>query len=210
MSHDIDHREIQVTTDDGCVLDGDLALPRSPVASASVLHPHPRMGGARHNGVVEAIFRALPRHGVAAVRVDFRGVGRSSGTYGGGDGERHDAAAALEAASEAVPGRAVWSIGYSFGGDLALSVDHPSLAGWVAVAPPLAVVTEEPPASGVGRPTTLVVPAHDQFNPPHLARSSTSGWADTTIVEIPMADHFLVGRLDAVVEAVVDAVRRSA
>jgi uncharacterized protein len=206
MSDDIERREIQVTTADACVLRGDVALPLAPIASASILHPHPRMGGDRHNGVVEALFRALPLHRIAAVRIDFRGVGRSTGTYGGGVGERHDAVAALEAASDAVPGVPVWSVGYSFGGDVALSVDRPDLAGWVAVAPPLAVLPESPPAAEAGRPAVLVVPAHDQFNPPDAARTATAHWPDTQIVEISMADHFLVGRLDAVVEMVVGAI----
>ena len=203
----IEQREIRTTTADGCVLHGDLAIPHAPVAAASILHPHPRMGGDRHNSVVDALFRALPTHGVAALRIDFRGVGRSTGTYDGGVGEREDAGAALRALADELPSVPLWSIGYSFGGDVALSVDHQGLAGWIAVAAPLAVVADSPPSATAGRPTTLVVPAHDQFNPVDQARAATVAWADTRVVDIPMADHFLAGRLDAMVEAVIAALR---
>lgn len=210
MSDDIDHRhaephEIEVTTDDGCVLVGDLAIPRDARCAAAILHPHPRMGGDRHNAVVDALFRALPTAGVAVLRVDFRGVGRSTGGYDGGVGERLDGLAALATLDAALPELPLWSLGYSFGADVALSIDHERLAGWVVVAPPLAVVGEAPPAAAPGRPTVLVVPAHDQFAPPEAARSATAEWADTTLEEVPMADHFLVGRLDAMVELVLAA-----
>jgi uncharacterized protein len=210
MSHDIEHRQVEITTDDGCLLHGDLAMPALPIAAASILHPHPRMGGDRHSPVVDALFRALPERRIAAVRPDFRGVGRSSGSFGGGMAERLDAAAALELLTAVTPEVPLWSIGYSFGGDVALSVDRADLTGWVAVAPPLAVVSSDPPsrppAGEDHRPTVLVVPAHDQFNPPAAARATTADWSETLVIDVPMADHFLAGRLDAVVDLVLAAI----
>jgi alpha/beta superfamily hydrolase len=210
MSGDIrPPRPIEVQTSDGCTLHGDLAVPAEPLGAVSVLHPHPRMGGDRHNAVVDALFRALPRAGFAVLRLDFRGVGRSTGAYDGGVGERLDGRAALDALAHEASGLPLWSAGYSFGGDVALSIDHEELAGWVAVAPPLAVLADEPPAARAGRPTVLVVPAHDQFGPPDAARRATEGWHDTTVVEVPMADHFLAGRLDTTVGLVLGALTSS-
>ncbi|MFP3906974.1 MAG: alpha/beta hydrolase [Acidimicrobiales bacterium] len=206
MSDDIDTRPIELVTDDGVTLGGDLAVPADVTAAAVVCHPHPQMGGDRHNAVVDAIFRGLAAAGVAVVRFDFRGVGRSQGTYGSGVGERLDTSAALGAAAGLAPGAPLWSIGYSFGGDVALSTDHPNLTGWVAIAAPLSVIAEEPPAATDHRPTTLVVPVHDQYRPPAAASDATAEWSATAVVEIDMADHFLAGRLSAVVDAVVQVV----
>ncbi|MDZ7677180.1 MAG: alpha/beta hydrolase [Acidimicrobiales bacterium] len=206
MSDDIDIGPIEIVTDDGLTLHGDLVVPPGTGAVAVVCHPHPRMGGDRHNTVVDAVFRGLAVTGVAVVRFDFRGVGRSEGTFGSGVDERLDASAALGTAAALAPGTPLWSIGYSFGGDVALSSDHPDLTGWVAIAAPLSVIADDPAAATDDRPTTLVVPAHDQFRPPAAARDASAGWGATTVVEIDMADHFLTGRLAAAVDAVVEAV----
>jgi len=53
-----------------------------------VCHPHPLYGGDMRNNVVDALVRALSETGVAAVRFDFRGVGRSGGEHGEGETER--------------------------------------------------------------------------------------------------------------------------
>jgi uncharacterized protein len=206
MADDISVEAVTITTGDGLALHGDVPVPAPCIAAAAIAHPHPRMGGDRHNAVVESLFRSLPRVGVAALRFDFRGVGRSEGMYGGGIDERLDAAAALATLADRIPDQPLWSVGYSFGGDVALSVDDPRLSGWVSVAAPLSVVAEPPVAACDDRPTVLVVPAHDQFLDPEAARRAVVGWNAVTVIEVAMADHFLVGRLAEVVDVVTDAI----
>ena len=206
MADDIDISPVELATGDGLTLHGDIATLTNTRAAAIVCHPHPQMGGDRHNPVVDTLFETLPRHGIATLRFDFRGVGRSTGIYGEGIGERQDADAALAWLAAHHPDLPLWSMGYSFGGDVALSVDHPDLAGWVAVAPPLRVLADDLPAATAGRPATLVVPAHDQFSPPERARAATADWADTDVVEVPMGDHFLAGCLATVADLVAAAI----
>ena len=83
-----------------------------------------------HNNVVSAISVSAPAMGVAAVRFDFRGAGASTGSHDGGPGERDDLRAALDfcaAESDSLP---LAIAGYSFGAEVALTVDHPDqLAG---------------------------------------------------------------------------------
>lgn len=205
MADDIVERPVHLPTSDGLTIHGELAVPSPINAAAIICHPHPQMGGDRRNPLVNSLFRALPAAGVAALRFDFRGVGRSEGTFGGGIDERHDAVGALELVAGEVPDVPLWGVGYSFGADVALSVDHPRLAGWVAVAPPLRVLASPAPAAAAGRATTLVVPAHDQFCPPERAQAETSDWSDTTIVEVSMGDHFLAGRMQVVSDLVIEA-----
>src|SRR2546423_9678103 len=63
--------------------------------AALVLHPHPLGGGTMHNKVVFRAASALNDTGLAALRINFRGVGQSSGIHDEGRGERDDARAAL-------------------------------------------------------------------------------------------------------------------
>src|SRR5580692_178093 len=56
-------------------------------------HPHPLYGGSMHSAVVVAIAKVLAEKGgdrVATLRFNFRGVGKSGGAYGGGEGEVAD------------------------------------------------------------------------------------------------------------------------
>ena len=90
---------LSIATMDGLDLEADLALPDEIRGAVVLCHPHPQYGGDRFNTVVEALFRALPSAGFAALRFDFRGVNNSEGRHGGGVDERMDALAALEAAT---------------------------------------------------------------------------------------------------------------
>src|ERR1700748_95986 len=69
----------------------------SPNAPLAVLpHPLPHYGGTMNNRVVFTMFQAFTRRGFAALRFNFRGVGRSQGRFDNGQGELADAAAALD------------------------------------------------------------------------------------------------------------------
>lgn len=107
-------------------LEGRLCLPERDglMPMVVVLHPHPRYGGSQDNDVVVRLCESMTEAGVGSLRFNFRGVGRSEGSYGGGVDEEQDVAAAIEFVQsivEAQPG-AVGLAGYSFGANLALSV----------------------------------------------------------------------------------------
>jgi len=195
---------IQLTTIDGLTLVGDLAIPDGPVrAAVSVAHPHPLYGGDRHSPVVDALFRALPAAGFAALRFDFRGVGASEGTHDKGDGERLDVAAALDLLDTMVPGVPLVAAGYSFGAMVTLNVTDVRVVGWLGVAAPLGPNFGRPLAAGDHRPKRLLVPEHDQFCAPPAAMAATADWTATTTATVPMADHFLMGALGVVADEAV-------
>lgn len=149
--------------------------------------------------VIDHLFRELPSSGATVLRFNFRGVDGSDGRHDQGVGEQLDVVAAIEAAIERWPDRPVLLAGWSFGADVALAVDHPAVVGWFAIAPPLRVVDPSTMASAVDlRPTTLVIPAHDQFNAPEAARATTADWVATELHVVDGADHFLNGHLAAV------------
>ena len=66
----------------------------SPIAL--ILHPHPQYGGTMNNKVVVETYKIFIENDFSVCRINFRGVGRSSGTFDNGQGELADAAAALD------------------------------------------------------------------------------------------------------------------
>ncbi len=187
---------------DGAQLEADLVRVDDARASVVLTHPHPLYGGDRFNPVVDALFHALPDAGFTTIRFDFRGVNNSGGTHDDGDSERLDVIAALELLDLVDPDSPVWLVGYSFGAVVALNVVDPRIAGWVAVAPPLAAMNARCLADCDHRTKLLLVPEHDQFSPPTQIAAFTGEWRSCTQQSIAMADHFLNGHIPAVADTV--------
>jgi len=104
-----------------------------------VLHPHPRQGGTMNNKLVYNTYQAFKKSNFCTLRFNFRGVGKSLGTYDNGVGELTDAAAALDwLQTENPTARATWIAGFSFGAWLALQLlmRRPEISGFVAISPP--------------------------------------------------------------------------
>ncbi|HXS41928.1 MAG TPA: alpha/beta hydrolase [Stellaceae bacterium] len=106
---------------------------------ALLLHPHPQHGGTMNNKVVYTLFHAFARRGFSVLRFNFRGVGRSQGSFDRGEGELADAAAALDWLQLNNAGaRACWVGGFSFGAwiGMQLLMRRPEIAAFVSIAPP--------------------------------------------------------------------------
>ena len=182
---------VTLTTSDGETLEAELGIPAAARAVVVITHPHPLMGGDMHTPVPDGFFRAALSAGCAAVRFNFRGVGRSSGTHDKGVAERLDLAAAIAFGAAQVPDAPVLLAGWSFGADVALTVTDERITGWFLAAPPLSVVDPtEMGASAVDAPKILVIGENDQFNPPATAVATTGDWRNTKVDVIANADHF--------------------
>lgn len=162
-------------------------------ARVVLCHPHPLHGGDMRSLVVSELFRELPTRGVTCLRFNFRGVGTSGGVHDHGDGERHDAEAAL-ATLTAGAGPPVFVAGWSFGADVALSIQDARHAGWIAIAGPLAYVHDLSLTVADPRPKLVLVAEHDEVRPAAEVASVASAWTAATVVTIPGASHFFVGR----------------
>jgi uncharacterized protein len=103
-------------------LEALLKQPASPRRAAVLLHPHPQAGGTMNNNVVYRMGQALEQNDTAVLRFNFRGVGRSTGSYGDGVGEEEDARAALDFMADRYPGLPLWLAGFSFGARVGLKV----------------------------------------------------------------------------------------
>jgi hypothetical protein len=176
-----------------------------PVAAAVVCHAHPRHGGVMHFKVVFRAARALQHAGLAALRFNFRGVGRSEGAHDDGRGEQDDVRAALAEAERRFPGVPLVLGGFSFGSHMALRVGcgDGRVGALFALGFPVSMVPDTAFLDGCRTPRLFVQGENDEFG---------SGAEIGTLVErlpeprrlviVPASDHFFAGHLDEVQEAV--------
>jgi uncharacterized protein len=110
-----------------------------PRAVAIFGHPHPLHGGTMHTKALYQAAKAMPRIGVASLRINFRGVGRSAGVFDAGLGEKEDFRAAIAFAAERFPGLPIWACGMSFGSWIAMTAgaEDSRVALLFGIAPPV-------------------------------------------------------------------------
>jgi len=186
-------------------LEGFATIPAGAAHAVVVCHPHPEYGGTMDDGIVTTVASRLAAAGIATLRFNFRGVGRSEGRHGGGAAEVDDVRAALDALAERAPGARLALAGYSFGAAVAvrtaLADARPRRVA--AIALPTAMLDAEF-LDGCRTPTLLVQGDRDQYSP--LGRLETLVArcpGPTEVVHIPGADHFLYPAVERVAEHVV-------
>jgi alpha/beta superfamily hydrolase len=111
--------------------------PNAPIAL--LLHPHPQHGGTMNNKIVYALFRAFTKRGFSTLRFNFRGVGRSQGSFSRGEGVLSDAASALDWLQTYNQNAAgCWIGGFSFGAwiSMQLLMRRPEIDSFISIAPP--------------------------------------------------------------------------
>ena len=181
-------------------------------AAVVFAHPHPQFGGTMHTKAVFQGAKGLARLGCAVLRFNFRGVGRSAGTFADGTGEKADFSAALDYMAAKYPGVSLWAAGFSFGAWVALEVgaDDPRVAALIGIAPPVATsisgqaYTFERTLTST-KPKFLVQGEADEVCP------LESMWAfygkleePKELVVVDMANHLFEGQATEVGEALED------
>ena len=176
---------------------------------AIILHPHPQFGGTMNNPVVYQLYYAFANRGFAALRFNFRGVGRSQGTFGHGQGELSDAAAALDLAQATNPdARACWIAGFSFGAwiGMQLLMRRPEVEGFISIAAPASLYDfsflAPCPSSGlfVHGDKDSVVPVSAVHTLVEKLKTQKGIIIDQQIVK--GANHFFDGKTDELIEVV--------
>jgi alpha/beta superfamily hydrolase len=174
-----------------------------PTAFGVVCHPHPLFGGTLDNKVVYTLARSFHDLGMPTMRFNFRGVGKSAGSFADGIGETEDALAVIAAGREKWPGAALWLAGFSFGGAVAVraaAVANP--ARLVLVAPAIKRVSLD----GVAVPAVpwLIVQGDaDEL----VSAQDTLEWIKPLanppqIALLPGVEHFFHGKLNELRDAV--------
>ncbi|HET6617621.1 MAG TPA: alpha/beta fold hydrolase [Gemmatimonadota bacterium] len=176
------------------------------LAGAAVLsHPHPQFGGTMHNKVVFRAAKAFERLGYPTLRFNFRGVGRSRGTFDEGAGEAEDVKAALDWMAGEHPGLAIVHCGFSFGNAIGTPVAaaHERVDRLVCLGTPTASFRFERLAHVV-KPKLFVQGEHDEHGPLKALRDGLALVAQPwTLVVVSRADHFFAGHLEEMERAIV-------
>jgi alpha/beta superfamily hydrolase len=193
--------DIELHTDDGLTLVGELATPvgRPPVATLVCLHPLPTHGGFMDSHILRKAAARLPALAdIAVLRFNTRGTtsprGTSEGAFDGGVAERFDVAAAMAFTAErALP--SPWLLGWSFGTELTLKygLQHP-IAGAILLSPPLHRTTDAEVAAwaGAGVPLVAVIPELDDYLKPAEAAVRFAP-SNAELVAVEGGKHLWVG-----------------
>jgi hypothetical protein len=166
-------------------------------------HPLPIEGGTMHTKVVFQSAKAMARIGCAVLRFNFRGVGRSAGTWDDGRGERDDFRAALDFAAGRYPGLQMWAAGFSFGSHIAMTVgaEDQRVCTLIGIAPPVNKY-DFSTAEASAKPKFLVHGIEDELIPLKAVRECYARMADPKeLVEIDRANHLFDGQAAEVGEA---------
>jgi len=172
-------------------------------------HPHPQYGGTMHTKVVYQAAKAFGRIGCAVLRFNFRGVGRSQGSFDHGMGELSDAASALDWAQAINPEtRSCWIAGFSFGAwiGMQLLMRRPEIEGFISIAPPANLYDfsflAPCPSSGliIHGDKDAVVPHKDVTSLVEKLKTQKGIVIDQKVV--PGANHFFDGKIDVLMTEV--------
>ncbi len=194
-------------------LEAILKEPRgaAPRGAALVLHPHPLHGGTMHNKVVFRTARGFEDAGLVSLRVNFRGVGHSTGEHTGArGGEQEDARVALDFLTEKYPTLPVFLGGFSFGARVGLEVGtrDPRVGFLVGVGTPVSMPEREYDFSFVEecrKPLLLVHGERDEFGTVADLRALAARLPEEARVEVkivPGAAHFFDEQLEDLRRAV--------
>ncbi len=198
------------TTEDGVVLEARVAGGPGRSAGVVICHPHPLYGGDMDSAVVVAAAEAARDAGLAVLRFNFRGVGRSGGRHGDGRTEPLDASAALGYLSSLLGGDAPVALaGYSFGAAVAMkaAVRCP-VAGLALIAPPLALDATVPELTNHDVPIAVIVGDADAYCPLGALDGARRALPTASVRVVKGTDHFFGGALPALRTAVEDWARR--
>ena len=188
----------------------DSAHPGGIAGIAVIAHPHPLYGGAMDNKIVHTLFKAFLEMGFATVRFNFRGVGKSDGTYDMGVGEVEDVLAVTGAIRSQFSTRfdnlPLLLAGFSFGGAIQAHVAQRLNPQKLVMVAPSVERLKAPPVVGHAASTVIIHGDRDDVVP----LKSVLDWAapqELPVVVIPGAEHFFHGRLHILRRIVLDSCR---
>ncbi len=175
-----------------------------PSEAYLVCHPHPLGGGTMHNKVVHRMAKALRLSGRAALRFNFRGVGRSQGEHAHGVGEVEDARAALGWLRARYPELPHALAGFSFGSRVILQLGCETRESRQLIAVGFPTTRGSNPTLGMcATPKIFISSTRDEFAPRDEMERRFEGFAEPKrLVWIAAADHFFAGALDELEAAV--------
>jgi alpha/beta superfamily hydrolase len=164
-------------------------------------HPNPTGGGMMDSHVYKKAANRLPALAdLTIVRFNTRGTtseqGTSTGSYDQTKSEKFDIEAMLKFALDELHLENLWVVGWSFGTELALKYGKDKrVKGLILLSPPLMYTTEEELKYWAtdGRPVIALVPEHDDYLKPKVARERFKAIPQIQIIEGGNMKHLWLG-----------------
>lgn len=175
---------------------------------AVVCHPHPLYQGAMNNKVVTTLAKLWSDCGYYTMRFNFRGVGKSAGSYDEARGEVDDALAIIQWLQHQLPNRQLILSGFSFGAFIAAQVALKiEVATLVLIAPPVTNFRFAQ-LSEFSCPWIVVQGEQDEI----VALDQVIAWCQSRqhppqLILMPETTHFFHGRLTELREKLVVALK---
>jgi uncharacterized protein len=175
-----------------------------PRLAAVVCHPHPLFGGTMHNKVVYQAAKSLDALGLPVLRFNFRGAGLSMGTHDQGRGEREDVKAALNFLADEFPDVPLLLAGFSFGCWVGLRVGcaDERVDNLIGLGTPVNS-SDFSYLRHCEKPKLFVHGANDEFGEIRKVEALVESLpGQNRLVVVADANHFFVGKLDQVDQAI--------
>lgn len=189
------------------------AILKQPPAAAKgvalVLHPHPLGGGTMHNKVVFRAASALNDAGLTTLRINFRGVGQSSGEHDEGRGELEDVRAGLDYLVKEFTDQPITLCGFSFGARVGLEVgiSDQRVLNLISIGTPVDKY-DFSFLEANRKPILFVHGDHDEFGRlpalMDLVDKIKQHNRSVTLRIIKDSDHFFEGHLEELKQAITD------
>ncbi len=166
-----------------------------------------------HNKVVFRAASALNDAGLATLRINFRGVGRSTGEHEGGRGELKDVSAGLQHLAVAFPQQPITVCGFSFGAWVGMEVgmSDERVRNLISIGTPVSKYNFGF-LQACRKPILFVQGDHDEFGEAAEMRTLVEEIArHNAKVELKFikgATHFFEGHLDELKETITDWTKR--
>lgn len=132
-------RIVSFASADGLKLEGRLTVPTASRGVAVLCHAPEPANGLMPNVLMPSLRRSLEQFGWASLRFNYRGVGRSEGSYGGGLAETADVQGAIAYVRRQVAGVPCALIAWSSGAILAIRacIGLEGVDAFIGIAPPV-------------------------------------------------------------------------
>lgn len=207
--------QVRFPSSSGVTLEGILWTPPDQLQTdvargAIVCHPHPQYGGTMHNKVVFRTGRALRQLGMAVLRFNFRGVGRSTGSYDYGHGERADVQAAIDYLNQQYPQADIVLAGFSFGAwvGLAVGAQDARVSHLIGIGMPVNM-NDFSFLVNCSKPKLFIQGSADEFGSVECMQALLLTIPEPKgLALIEGADHFFHRKLEALADAITHYFRR--
>lgn len=163
-----------------------------------ICHPHPLHQGTMNNKVVTTAAKAMQKNDFPVIRFNYRGVGKSAGSYGDTIGESEDLLSVCTWVRRVLPHAQVVLAGFSFGAYISLKVACEQMPlSLLAIAPAIPHQSEYSElAKQIVCPYWVIIGDQDELVPVE----AVINWhqciqAPTQLIVMPNASHFFHGQL---------------